>query len=201
MKNLHRITGIIVAVFVCIHLFNHAMAGFGIQAHQEWMQLFRKFYYLPIVEILLIGAFGFQAITGIQLFLKLRKKENKSRLDRLKIYSGLILGLFLVQHIGATLGQRFLLDLDTNFYFAAVVVNQSPLLYYFVPYYFIGIMAFGLHLASIHHSKISKTMSPRTAKLHFVSILCFFFVLAIFILFVFMGGLYPIVIPQEYHLF
>ena len=150
MKNLHKISGIIVSLFIVAHLFSHCMAWFGIAKHQETLELFRKLYYIPIIEIFLISIFAFQSISGVLLFLTLRKKKNKTSIEKLKMYSGLVLGLFIMQHISATLGQRYFLRLDTNFYFAANVVVNKPLLFYFVPYYFIGIMSFATHLASIH---------------------------------------------------
>lgn len=198
MKNLHRISGIIVSFFIVAHLFNHTMAWFGIAKHQEVLDLFRSVYYIPIVEFLLIFAFVFQAISGIILFFKLRKKEHKTVLEKLKMYSGIVLGLFLLQHISATLGQRYLLKTDTNFYFAANVVIQKPLLFYFVPYYFLGIMSFATHLASIHFEKIRPSIGIQKAKIHFYIILSIFFCIAFIILYIFMGFHFEIEIPKEY---
>lgn len=201
MKNLHKISGIIVSVFITMHLLGHSMAWFGIAKHQELLVLFRKIYYIPIIEILLVLVFSFQSISGIILFFKLRKRQNKTFTEKLKIYSGLILGLFLLQHIPATIGQRYFLDIDTNFYFAARVVIQKPWLYYFVPYYFIGIMAFAVHLASVHYQKISIIIGSKKARFHSYIILAIFLILAIVILYVFMGFHYKITIPNEYNVY
>jgi succinate dehydrogenase/fumarate reductase cytochrome b subunit len=54
MKQLHRITGIIVAVFIILHLFNHSMAWFGVETHQKILDTFRSFYRIPIIEIILV---------------------------------------------------------------------------------------------------------------------------------------------------
>ena len=201
MKQLHRFTGIFVSVFVAAHLFNHCIAYLGIEEHQAVLNALRKIYKIPIIEISLIGSFLFQSITGIMLFKKLLRKSNKSSLDKVKMYSGLILGLFLIQHIGATIGARLYYEFDTNFYFAANVVLQKPLLYYFIPYYFLGIMAFAFHVASIHKEKISPIVGLNNAKVHFITIVFVFFVLAIFILYVFTGGVYDITIPEQYNVY
>ena len=201
MKKLHRISGILVSVFILAHLFNHSMAWFGIATHQSVMETLRKVYRIPIIEVLLVGAFIFQAISGIKLVLKLRKKPNKTAFDKLKLYSGLALGLFVLNHIGATIGQRLYFNLDTNFYFAARVVVQEPLLYFFIPYYFIGVMAFGIHLASIHREKSRPFIGTKVANLHFGLILSVFFLLSLSLLYIFTGGLYAIKIPEAYDVF
>jgi len=177
------------------------MAWFGIAKHQAVLELFRKVYYIPIIEFLLIFAFSFQSISGIIMFFKLRKKENKTSFEKLKICAGLVLGLFLLQHISATLGQRYFMNIDTNFYFASHVVIQKPWLYYFVPYYFLGIMSFATHLASIHFEKISPSIGIKKAKLHFYIILGIFFCITILILYLFMGFHYEIIIPKEYNIY
>jgi len=117
------------------------------------------------------------------------------------MYSGLVLGYFLLQHIPATIGQRFLYGFDTNFYFASRVVIQAPWLYYFVPYYFAGVVAVGLHIANVHRQKISLKVGAKVAQIHFYAILSFFILLAFIILFSLMGGRFDIVIPKEYNVY
>ena len=201
MKRLHRFTGILVSVFVIAHLFNHGIAYFGIEEHRAVMNALRTVYRIPIIEFLLIGSFLFQSISGLFLFWKLFKKSNKTSFEKVKMYSGLILGLFLIQHIGATVGSRLYYEFDTNFYFAANVVLQKPLLYYFIPYYFLGIMAFAIHVSSIHREKVSSMVGVQKANIHFVIIVSVFFILSIFILYVFTGGVYDIIIPEQYNIY
>lgn len=201
MKRLHRITGIIVSVFIVLHLFNHAMAWFGADAHQQVLETLRKGYRIPAVEILLVGCFVFQAVSGVRLFWVLRNKPEKTRYERLQMYSGLLLGYFLLQHIPATIGQRFLYDFDTNFYFAARVVTQSPWLYYFVPYYAIGVVAVGLHIANVHSQKMRERIGEKAANVHFYAVLGAFVLLTAAILYALMGGRFAIVIPDVYNVY
>jgi hypothetical protein len=197
-KNLHRITGIIVSIFVIAHLFNHSMAWFGIATHQQILETFRVVYRQPVVEICLISCFLFQAFSGVKLIFRLRKKEEKTIFEKVQIYSGVILGLFIIQHIAATIGQRLYFKFDTNFYFASRVVLQNPIKWYFIPYYILGIMSFATHVANVHQYKMISRIGERQARVHFWVIISVFALLASLILFVFMGGKFEIVIPKAY---
>lgn len=201
MKQLHRITGIVVAVFILLHLFNHSMAWFGVEMHQKILDTFRSVYRIPIVEIILVGCFFFQAFSGIKLLLALRKKKDKTTYEKIQMYTGIALAYFIIQHIPATIGQRILHGFDTNFYFASRVVIQKPWLYYFVPYYFMGVVVIGLHIANVHRHKISDRIGAKKANLHFYAIVSFFVLLGIIILYSLMGGRFKIVIPEIYNVY
>jgi hypothetical protein len=200
-QNLHRISGIIVSLFVIAHLFNHLMAWFGIATHQQILESLRLIYRQPIIEILLISCFFFQIYSGIKLISKLRQKEHLSKYEKIQKWTGIVFGLFITQHIIATISQRILFQFDTNFYFASRVVLQSPWKFYFVPYYFVGIMAFALHVANVHEHKIKPIIGGIQSKIHFRLILGAFFIMALIILYVFMGGRYDIVIPPQYQVY
>lgn len=198
LKNLHRITGIIVSAFVITHLFNHSMAWFGITTHQRILDTLRIIYRQPIIEICFISCFLFQAFSGVKLIFRLRKKEEKSPFEKIQIYSGVILGLFILQHIVATIGQRFYFKFDTNFYFASRVVLQNPIKWYFIPYYALGIMSFATHIANVHQHKMISRIGERQAKIHFWGIIGVFAIITTVILYIFMGGRFEILIPKEY---
>ncbi|MEM6316685.1 MAG: hypothetical protein AAF960_03390 [Bacteroidota bacterium] len=201
MKRLHRLTGIFTAIFVVAHLFNHTAAWFGIETHQQVLYALRLVYRQPLIEIVLISSFLFQIASGLRLAYQLWQKVDKTTLDKVQLTSGVLLSLFLLQHISATLGQRWYFGLDTNFYFAAGVVLEKPLLYYFIPYYFVGVVAFGGHLASVHRKKMAPIVGNQSAQIHFYSILAIFIFVALLILYVFTGNHFAILIPDEYRLF
>ena len=95
LVSIHRITGIVIAVFVSAHLFNHAMAWFGIETHREIMEALRKIYRQSVIEALLVICFGFQVYSGV-IQVKRWKKENALTLnDRLQIYSGIVFAFFI----------------------------------------------------------------------------------------------------------
>jgi hypothetical protein len=183
---------------VIAHLFNHSMAWFGIATHQQILDSFRIVYRQPVVEICLIGCFLFQAFSGVNLIFRLRKKEEKTISEKVQIYSGVILGLFILQHIAATIGQRLYFKFDTNFYFASRVVLQNPIKWYFIPYYILGIMSFATHIANVHQHKMISRIGERQAKVHFWIIISLFALVTSLILYVFIGGRFEIIIPNAY---
>lgn len=191
-KSLHRISGIIIAIFAAAHLFNHAMAWYGIETHREIMEALRNIYRQPIVETGLLLCFGFQVYSGIKQAVTLRKVPHLSLNDRLQMYAGLAFAFFIIQHIGAVVGQRLYFGTNTDFYFAARVVLEGPFKYYFVPYYFLGIMALGVHVAATHRKKIAGMVGEKQATFHGLVITALAFFTAILILYVFMGGRYEI---------
>lgn len=201
LTSIHRITGIIIAVFTFAHLFNHAMAWFGVETHREIMETFRIVYRQPFVELLLIACFGFQVYSGIRQVIYVRKQTSLALNECLQLYSGLVFAYFIVQHIPAILFQRAYFKLNTNFYFAARVVMEAPFKFYFVPYYFLGIMAFGLHIAATHHKKMTALSNSKQADLQAIFIIFIAFMIAVLILYVFMGGHFSIVIPKEYNVY
>ncbi len=201
MKALHRITGIVVSIFIVAHLFNHLTAWFGIETHQYILEKLRQVYRIPVLEFILVISFFFQAFSGFRMCYHIWKKEQKTKVEKIQMYSGILLGLFIIQHIPATIGQRWYYEFDTNFYFASRVVLEQPLYFYFVPYYFIGIMAFAFHLAEIHRKKIVQYISQEQANIHYYLILGIFFIIALLILYIFMGGKYDIQIPEAYRVY
>ena len=200
-KTVHRITGILISVFIAAHLFNHSMAWFGIQTHRDIMELFRNVYRHPAIEWFLIASFLFQAYSGISLVVALKKKPNLTTFERLQLYSGIALGFFIVQHILAVIGQRLYYQLDTNFYFAARVVVEYPFNLYFVPYYFMGIVAFGVHVGLAHRKRIVQFVRPGIANVHFIFIVLISIFIACIILYTFMGGRFLIEIPEQYEVY
>lgn len=191
-KSLHRISGIIIAIFAAAHLFNHAMAWYGIETHRDIMEALRNIYRQPVVETVLLLCFGFQVYSGIKQAVTLRKVPHLSLNDRLQMYAGWAFAFFIVQHIGAVVGQRLYFGTNTDFYFAARVVLEGPFKYYFVPYYFLGIMALGIHVAATHRKKIAGKVGEKQATFHGLVITALAFFTAILILYVFMGGRYEI---------
>lgn len=201
LVSIHRITGIMIAVFVSAHLFNHAMAWFGIETHREIMEALRNIYRQPVVEILLVVGFGFQVYSGLKQVKNLKKKNPITFNERIQIYSGVVFAFFIVQHIPAVLFQREYFKLDTDFYFAARVVLEAPFQFYFVPYYFLGMMAFGVHVAATHRKKVAESGKWEKADFQAVLIILFFLIVTGIIFYTFMGGRFPIAIPHEYEVY
>lgn len=150
VKKLHHFSGIILSVFIAFHLLNHlsALAGPGMPA--ALMEQFRKVYRHPAAESVLLLAVMIQVVSGLRL---LRKRKVKSRAEKIQIWSGIYLSFFLLAHVSAVIMGRWIEHLDTNFYFAAAGLNIFPATLFFIPYYFSGVCAIGLHIASLHYLK------------------------------------------------
>jgi hypothetical protein len=83
-------------------------------------------------------------------------------------------------------------QLDTNFYWAASVVQAKPLGWYFLPYYALAILAVFSHAAAAIH------FGWPSCKRIAAAVLTFGAVLAIAIPASLVGMFYPVNLPQEY---
>jgi hypothetical protein len=108
------------------------------------MHVLRNVYRNPVMEICLLLAVGVQIMSGIKLWIPKRKTVT-STFDKLQLWSGMYLAFFFIIHISAVLAGRFLLQLDTNFYFGVAGLNTFPLSFFFIPYYSLAIFSFFVH--------------------------------------------------------
>ena len=152
MKKVHYSSGLFITVFIAFHLLNHAFAFVSLEKHLEIMKIFRVVYRNIIVETLLLMAVAVQVFSGIRLVLQTRKTAV-SLIDKLHIYSGLYLAMFLLIHVSAVLSARFIFHIDSNSYFGAATLNHYPEIYLFVSYYFCAILSFFTHIGCIHYKK------------------------------------------------
>jgi len=155
MKRVHHTSGLIITIFIILHLFNHLYSLFGIEAHLQMMDLLRLFYRNILIETILLLAILVQIISGITLFRK-NRKTVVGFFEKLQIWSGLYLAFFLTFHLSAIFIGRLILDLDTNFYFGAAGINTFPFYFFFIPYYGLAILSFFGHIAAIHAQKMKK---------------------------------------------
>lgn len=197
IKKIHFISGITITVFVGLHLFNHTLSIFGADKHIEVMNSLRLFYRNILIETILLIAVIVQVITGLKLFKTSRKKVT-TQFEKLHIWTGLYLATFFIIHIGAVLGGRLLLHLDTNFYFGVAGLNTFPFNFFFIPYYGFGILSFFGHIASIHNKKMKHPFLGISSKYQSILILTFGFILTIIIFYGLTNQFNGIAIPNEY---
>lgn len=162
MKKIHRISSVVLAAFVLPHLFNHLLAVTGgPAAHIAFMESFRKVYRHPVAEGVLLASAGIQIVTGLRLAFS-GKWKSLTRWERVQRLSGLYLAFFLLLHVSAVVAGRAG-GTDTNFHFAAWGINHAPAWLFFVPYYFLGVWTFFLHVGAVRYRKvleISRVSSP-----------------------------------------
>ena len=170
MKRLHYISGVTLALFTLIHLANHLLGLWGINAYTEFMHAARTIYRNPVIEFVLLLAVFLQLSSGITLIRKRTKRTNMSRAERLRVYSGIYLAFFLVVHVFVVLFYRGK-GIDTNFYFACLGFNIFPVVFIFIPYYGAGIMSVFIHLGVVHYYKMQQFVSLAKAKKQAISVI------------------------------
>lgn len=196
-KKLHHFSGITISIFVGLHLINHFYSIFGANAHIELMNDLRVVYRNIIAETILLFAVGIQMVSGIKLFVKKRKTVSDF-FERLQIWTGLYLALFLVIHLSAVLSGRLILNLDTNFYFGVAGLNAFPLNFFFIPYYSLAIISFFGHISAVHSKKMKKKVLGIEPNNQSYIILIIGIFLTLVILFGLTNGFIGVEIPKEY---
>ena len=155
MKRIHYFSGVVISLFVGVHLFNHLYSLLGVNAHIEMMNSLRVVYRNIFIESILFFAVIVQIFSGIKLFLK-RRKTVATFFEKLQIWTGLYLAIFFLIHLSAVLSGRLILNLDTNFYFGVAGLNTFPLSLFFIPYYSLAIISFFGHIAAVHSKKMKR---------------------------------------------
>ena len=79
-----------------------------------------------------------------------------------------------------------------------MVVNLFPILLFYVPYYFLGVFAFFVHVACIHRQKIMALGWNVSADKHATLIMAAGAIIGILILAGFTGFFQGLSIPDEY---
>ncbi len=153
MKRLHFISGIIIILFVGLHLFNHLTGMAGAERHIQVMEQLRQVYRNVFAETILLAAVLLQIVSGIGLF-RSERKQAVTAFEKLQLWTGLYLAFFLVIHVGAVMAGRSILHLDTNFYFGVAGINTFPLNVVFIPYYALAVLSFFGHIAAVHRLKM-----------------------------------------------
>ncbi|MBL8033908.1 MAG: hypothetical protein JNJ69_09420 [Leptospiraceae bacterium] len=194
LRRIHRTSAVVLLFFVTAHLANHLCALGGVTRHIAVMESLRPIYRNAAGEFILIVAALSQIATGLILVWRGRKMR-RGFLAKLQAYSGIYLALFLLQHISAVFFGRLSQSLDTNFYYAAAVLQGGPHQYYFFPYYFLGVFALFAHLGVALNYRLQYPLARYSVVAVFLGIglIC-----ALLILLAFGGALYEVRLPPAY---
>jgi succinate dehydrogenase/fumarate reductase cytochrome b subunit len=149
VRLVHRLSAAFLGAFVLVHLANHLVALWGIDAHQSFQIVARTVYRAAFVEPLLLASVLVQATSGV-MQLRAGWGRRHGFWSRLQVVSGGYLLFFLSVHTSAILAVRWL-GLDSNFYAAAMVLTIPPLPVFYAPYYALGVSAAFAHGACALH--------------------------------------------------
>ncbi|WP_147328106.1 MULTISPECIES: hypothetical protein [unclassified Duganella] len=180
-----------------LHLFNHLLAIGSPEAHIHFMEAFRAVYRNRVVEVILLLCVASQVGSGLT-FVRRRWRDRHEGLDLLQLGSGLYLAFFLLVHVGAVLAGRMQLGLDTNFYYAAAGLHVLPYRYFFMPYYFLAVLAITVHLARALHWLAHDRLGAGAMRIATTLLMVSGFTAATLIVAAFSGALYEVTVPAKY---
>jgi len=196
LRTLHRTSAVLIAAFATLHIANHLASLVGIPSHMAFMTLARQLYRQPIVEVPLLLGVALQVVSGLWFVIR-GWCQRQGGVAWLQALSGAVLAFFLLVHVGAVLYGRSVLNLDTNFYFAAAGFFVPPNQYFFGPYYFLAVLALFTHLgcAAYWHLQAS---SPRTRRLAIALPVLIGGAVSLLIVLSLAGRLQPFGVPAKY---
>ena len=196
MERLHKVSAAIVFAFLCLHFGNHFIGLEGRDAHAQFMDAARLIYRHPIIELVVLLAFMVQMISGIGLA-RVIWRDRKDFIHQLQAASGMIMVLFLLIHLGAIAYGRLVLNLDTNFYFAAAGLMTPGWMYAFYGYYGAGIFALFVHMGCIAYDIFKKTNKP-VGYVFLAATTGLGAYVTWLLLMMYSGHLYPVTLPDDY---
>ncbi len=192
IKRLHHYNAVFLLLFIVAHITNHMIGLVGIENHIAIMDMLRVVYRVQVIEIAVFILFFSQIALGLGLILK--RGMPRVRWAWIQAISGVYIAFFfLLQHLSAVIMMRLTYaQLDTNFYWAASVVQANPMGWYFFPYYAFGIMSIFAHLTAAIHFRWPDAVILRPV------LLASGVVLGLAIPASLIGSFYEVSLPQEY---
>lgn len=197
LHRLHRLSAMVIGAYVLVHLMNHLAALGGISLHQAFMDGYRQVYRQPLLEGLLFACLAFQVASGCYFVVR-RWGSRHGFFERLQATSGLYLSFFIIVHVAAVLYGRNVLGLDTNFFYAAAGLRIAPFQAFFIPYYFLGVVAFAAHAACAFRYLGRERMSSAARDTLGYGVLIAGALVAAIVVATFSGAVYDFDIPAKY---
>lgn len=196
LARLQAATGIVLAIFVTLHLLNLLVAIVGPGAYDGFQAAVRPVYQFPLVEALILGSIAVHLVVAITRFLRDPRKVRQGRF-RWHRYSGVFLMLVIVGHVAAVRGPSWFADIYPGAQGLAFTLNAYPA--YFYPYYFLLACAGFYHAlqgTSVAAARFNKR-GLRASNERLASLTAGFGVLAILALACLGGLLYEIPDPFD----
>lgn len=149
LRKVHRINAIALAGFIAVHMLTHVSGLFGIEAYNSVQAAFRVVYRFAPLEIALLLSVAAQLALGATLLvMRLRRERPRGGWAWTQVLSGGFFFIFMAQHLYSLGMARLYFELDTNFYWPASVMSGPWFIYYFAPYYILGVFSLFAHAAA-----------------------------------------------------
>lgn len=145
LRRLHGLLGMVIGTFLVLHIGNHLVGITGTGPHLATMSVLRQIYRHPVAETVLLAVIAAQITLGA-IFIWRSRGKALGQIAKLQLASGAYLAFFLIVHVSSVLGGRIVLGLDTNYFFAAAGYRQLATALFFIPYYFLAVLAVFTHL-------------------------------------------------------
>jgi len=147
MRKIHKINAVFLIVFLMLHLATHLSGIFGISTYNSVQSTLRLIYGNLLVETVVIASIVIQLVVGAILLVRsLCRGRPVGFWPWTQVLSGGLFLIFMAQHLYSLWFARVIFDLNTNFYWPASVMSGPPFIYYFIPYYFLGVWAVIAHI-------------------------------------------------------
>jgi len=199
LRKAHRYNAIFLFVFIVVHMVTHLSGVFGIETYNRVQDAFRIVYRNPIVEtVLLISITGQLFIGAYLLVRRIRAKGVKGFWGWLQVISGGVFFVFMAQHLYSLGMARLYFGLDTNFYWPASVMSGPWFIYYFAPYYVLGVFALFAHIGAGVRFALMDNGSPVLAHRIGISFLAVGALISLAIPPIIAGAFFQIELPQEW---
>lgn len=199
LRKIHRLNALFLCAFILLHLATHLSGFWGIDVYNFVQTELRRIYRLPPLELALLFSISMQILLGVKLTLDRLRTDGVSGFWRwLQVISGAVFFVFMVQHLFSLGMARLYFSLDTNFYWPASVMSGPWFIYYFTPYYFLGVFALFAHIGTGLRFVLIQRGCPGVARTTAAIFLILGSILGIAILPVIGGMLYPVELPSEW---
>ncbi len=198
-RRAHRLNAIVLFVFLVVHMLTHLTGVFGVDTYNRVQAAFRLVYRHPVVETLLLTSITLQLAIGAVLLVRRIRRDGLSGFwSWLQVVSGGVFFVFMAQHLYSLGMARLYFGLDTNFYWPASVMSGPWFIYYFAPYYVLGVLAVFAHIgAGLRFMLADRGEAVLGARVG-VSFLVVGALVALAIPPIIAGAFFPIDLPQEW---
>lgn len=199
LRKIHRLNAGVLLVFLAIHLITHISGIYGIDAYNAVQDFFRAVYRQPLIEPILISSITVQLAIGAILVAKMLRHNRPNDAWRwTQVISGVFFLVFMAQHLFSLGMARWYFALETDFYWPASVMSGPPFVYYFVPYYFFGVLAVVAHVGAAIRNRLKASGHAELGNRLGVGTILLGAMISASVLPILSGGLFPIVLPQEW---